>query len=92
MSFFSGLVLFASMWFLLLLMALPLRMSTQSEVGERVAGTPGSAPVNPMIGKKFFWVTVVTLLLWLPLVLFIEYGPLTIEDLDFYGRGRLEQG
>ncbi|MCF6272005.1 MAG: DUF1467 family protein [Rhodobacteraceae bacterium] len=88
MTITSALVLFAVIWFMLLFMALPLRQRSQEEAGERVPGTPASAPVDPMIGKKMFWVTVVAVILWVPLVLFIVYGPLTIADLDFYDRAR----
>lgn len=86
MTITSALVLFAVIWFLLLFMALPLGQKSQEEDGERVPGTPASAPVNPMVGKKMFWVTVVTVIIWVPLCLFIVYGPLTMKDLDFYGR------
>ncbi|MBL1437938.1 MAG: DUF1467 family protein [Rhodobacteraceae bacterium] len=88
MTITAALVLFAVIWFMLLFMALPIGQVSQEEAGERVPGTPASAPVNPMIGKKMFWVTVVTVVLWLPLVLFITYGPVTIADLDFYDRNR----
>jgi len=88
MTITAALVLFAVLWFMLLFMALPIGQTSQEEAGERVAGTPASAPVNPMIGKKMFWVTVVAVVLWVPLVWFIVYGPITIADLDFYGRTR----
>ncbi len=88
MTITAALVLFAVIWFMLLMMALPIRERSQQDEGVRVPGTPASAPVNPMVGKKMFWVTVVTAILWLPLVLFIIYGPVTIADLDFYGRNR----
>ena len=55
MAITSALVLFAVIWFMLLLMALPMRMKSQEEDGEVVPGTPASAPVDPMIGKKMFW-------------------------------------
>jgi len=88
MTITAAIVLFTVIWFMLLFMALPIGQRSQEEAGERVAGTPASAPVNPMIGKKMFWVTVVTVVLWVPLCLFIVYGPLTIADLDIYGRNR----
>ena len=88
MTITAALVLFAVIWFMLLFMALPLGQRSQEEDGERVAGTPASAPINPMIGKKMFWVTLVAFGLWAPLCLFIAYGPVTIADLDFYGRIR----
>lgn len=86
MAITSALVLFAVIWFMLLLMALPMRMKSQQEVGEVVPGTPASAPVDPMIGKKMMWVTVVTFILWIPLVAFIVSGVLSIHDIDFYSR------
>jgi len=87
MSIISAIVLFAVIWFMLLFIALPLRQTTQQEDGTRVPGTPASAPINPMIGKKMFWVTVVTVILWVPLVWFIQSGILTIDDINFWGRG-----
>lgn len=86
MAITSALVLFAVIWFMLLLMALPMRMKSQEQDGKVVPGTPASAPVNPMIGKKMFWVTVITVILWIPLVTFILSGVLSIEDIDFYNR------
>lgn len=86
MAITSAIVLFAVIWFMLLLIALPLRLKTQGEDGEIVSGTPASAPVDPMIGKKMIWVTIVTIILWIPLVWFILSGTLTIKDIDFFNR------
>lgn len=86
MAITSAIVLFAVIWFMLLLMALPMRLKSQHEDGEIVPGTPASAPVNPMIGKKMIWVTVVTIILWAPLCWFILSGILTVKDLDFFNR------
>ncbi len=86
MAITSALVLFAVIWFMLLLMALPMRVKSQEQDGEVVPGTPASAPVDPMIGKKMFWVTVVTFALWVPLVAFIVSGIVSIEDIDLYNR------
>lgn len=86
MAITSALVLFAVIWFMLLLMALPMRMKSQEQDGKVVPGTPASAPVNPMIGKKMLWVTVITVVLWVPLVAFIMSGVVSIHDIDFYNR------
>ncbi|MGE4610111.1 MAG: DUF1467 family protein [Paracoccaceae bacterium] len=86
MAITSALVLFAVIWFMLLLIALPMRMKSQEEAGEIVPGTPASAPVDPMIGKKMFWVTVVTTVIWVPLVAFVVSGVVSIQDIDFYSR------
>lgn len=92
MAITSAIVLFAVIWFMLLLIALPLRMTSQEQDGEVVPGTPASAPVNPMIGKKMFWVTVITIILWIPLVAFIMSGKLTVSDLDFFNRMNPDNG
>lgn len=86
MAVTSAIVLFAVIWFMLLLMALPLRMKSQEEDGDVVPGTPSSAPVDPMIGKKMMWVTVVTIVLWVPLVWFIVSGIVSVRDVDFFNR------
>lgn len=86
MAISSAIVLFAVIWFMLLLIALPMRMTSQEEAGEIVPGTPASAPVDPMIGKKMKWVTVVAVVLWVPLVAFIVSGVVSIHDIDFYSR------
>jgi predicted secreted protein len=86
MTITSAFVLFASIWFVALLVALPIGVTTQAESGDVVPGTPSSAPVDPMIRRKMIWVTVVTLALWLPLCALIIWGPFTVRDLDFFDR------
>ena len=61
MNVVSALVLFAVIWFVALLVALPIGVRTQGEAGEVVPGTPASAPVDAMIRRKMLWVTVVSL-------------------------------
>jgi predicted secreted protein len=86
MSITGAIVLFAVIWFVALLVALPIGIRTQEEAGEIVPGTPSSAPENPMMARKFFWVTVVTLVLWGALCAFILWGGVTVRDLDVWGR------
>lgn len=86
MTITGGIVLFAVIWFMGLLVALPLNLTTQAENGEVEPGTPSSAPINPQIKRKMIWVTGVTILLWVPLVSVIASGVFTIEDVDFWGR------
>ena len=86
MTFISSLVLFAMIWFIALLVALPIGLTTQDEAGDVVPGTPGSAPVDAMIRRKVLWVTVATFAIWLPLCAFILWGGLTIRDIDFFHR------
>jgi predicted secreted protein len=86
MTVTAALVLFAVIWFMGLLIALPFRVRTQEESGEIVPGTPASAPMDPMIRRKMFWVTVVTVVIWIPLCAFIMWGGVTVRDLDIWGR------
>ncbi|MEM1268153.1 MAG: DUF1467 family protein, partial [Pseudomonadota bacterium] len=82
MTITGAIVLFAVIWFLTLLVALPLRLKSQDEMGDVVPGTPRSAPANPQIRRKLFWTTVATVVIWLPLVLLIASGAITVRDID----------
>ncbi len=85
MTITAALVLFSVIWFMLLFIALPIGMKTQGDVGEVVPGTHASSPVNAQLARKAKWVTVVTILLWVPLYFVITSGVITVDMLDFYG-------
>lgn len=86
MTITGALVLFATIWFLCLFIALQVKIKTQSEDGRVEPGTPASAPVGLNMKKRFFWVTVATVMLWAPICLVIMYGGISIRDLDLFGR------
>ena len=86
MSVTGAIVLFAVIWFLTLLVLLPVGIRTQEEAGDVTPGTPSSAPVDPMIGRKLLWATGITLALWLPLCALILWGGLTVRDIDIWHR------
>jgi predicted secreted protein len=86
MTIISAIVLYAVLWFLSLLVALPIRVRTQEEDNCIVPGTPGSAPSDPMIRVKMAWVTLVATLLWAGICAVILWGGLTIEDIDIWGK------
>ena len=86
MSVVSALVLYAVIWFMCLFVALPLRIRSQEEEGDVAPGTPASAPSDPMLGLKAKWVTISAALIWIPVSLAIEFGLITVEDIDFFGR------
>lgn len=77
-------VLFAVIWFMLLLLALPLRMKSQSETGDIVEGTSPSAPDDPKLGKKVKWVTILTIPIWALVCGVIISGVITIDMFDIY--------
>ncbi|QDL92024.1 DUF1467 family protein [Paroceanicella profunda] len=86
MTITSVIVLYAVTWFMCLFIALPIRVTTQNDTGEIIPGTAPSAPVNPRLGRKFFWVTVVSTVIWAALCAFILSGALTVHDIDFFNR------
>ena len=84
MTITAIIVIFATIWFLALLVCLPIGLRTQAEDGEILPGTPASAPVDPMIRKKLVWATCAAIALTVPLVTFIIQGGITIRDIDIW--------
>ncbi len=86
MTITSAIVLFAMIWFLTLFVVLPIGLRTQGEEGDVVPGTPSSAPAGFVMRRKFIWVTVIAVALWLPICAFLIWGGVTVRDIDFWGR------
>jgi predicted secreted protein len=86
MTITAAIVLFAVIWFLTLFVVLPIGLRTQDDAGEVEPGTPASAPAGFVMRRKFLIVTVVTVLLWIPLCAFIQWGGVSVRDLDVWGR------
>jgi len=83
MSITSGLVLYAVLWFLILLMVLPIGVRSQEEAGEVEPGTPAGAPEAPMIGRKMLWATAGAAVAWLAVFAVVEGRLITREDIRF---------
>jgi predicted secreted protein len=81
----AAIVVFLTVWFLCLLIALPIGLQTQAEAGRVVPGTPASAPHRHGLRKKFAWVTAITVAIWGTLVYLIVFSSLTMADVDFWG-------
>ncbi len=81
MSVTSALVLYAVLWFLILLMVLPLGVRSQEEAGEVEPGTPASAPETPMVGRKMLWATGLAAVAWAVVFGVIEGRVITHEDI-----------
>ena len=84
MSITSGVVLYAVLWFLVMLMLLPVGVKSQADVGEVEPGTPAGAPDQPMIGRKMIWTTAVSAALWALLYGIIAGGVITRADLRLF--------
>ncbi len=77
-------VMFAVVWFMMLLIILPIKMKTQSDTGDVVKGTSPSAPDDPMLGKRVMWVTILTIPVWGIICGIIISGVITIDMFDIY--------
>ena len=84
MSVTSAIVLFITVWTVIFFMYLPRWQQSQSQSGEIVPGTPGSAPVDPKLGKKAFRTTLWAIPIFIGLYSIIEYEVVTLEDIPFF--------
>jgi len=83
MSIVSGIVLYAVIWFMTFLVALPIRVTTQGEAGEIVPGTHSGAPDQHHLKRKAVVTTIVAGGLWLVVVGTILFGDLSVRDLPW---------
>lgn len=86
MGVVTGIVLYAIIWFMTLLIALQVRVTSQNEAGERVAGTHGSAPADPQIKRRIIWTSIVAAGIWTVIASIIVFEILTLEDIDLFTR------
>lgn len=54
-----GLAIYGMIWFVTLFAVLPFGVVTQDEAGDVEPGSPGSAPIQPQIGRKLLITTVI---------------------------------
>lgn len=86
MNWFSAFVLYAFIWFLTLLVVLPLRLQTQGEAGEVVPGTPQSAPANLNMRRKLAMTTIAATLVFAMVATVILSGWIKVEEIDVIRR------
>lgn len=86
MGITSAIVLFAVIWFLVLFVVLPLRLTTQGEAGRIVPGTPAGAPDNVRMGRKLRITTLVAVVLWAIVAGIILSGVIEVRDFDLLNR------
>lgn len=86
MTWFSGLVLLAVVWFMTLFVILPLGNRTQGDAGEVEPGTPASAPQVADLKKKFRQTTCWAVPVWAVIVVVILSGWITVDDFDLFSR------
>ncbi|QYK41225.1 MAG: DUF1467 family protein [Paracoccaceae bacterium] len=86
MTITAALVLFAVTWFMVFFVVLPLRLTTQGDLGKVVPGTPPAAPAGFVVKRKAWLTTLVALAIWVVLCGIIMSGVITVRDIDFFGR------
>ena len=86
MGVVTGLVLYAIIWFMTLFVVLQVGVTSQSDAGERVTGTHGSAPVNAQIKRRFLITSGIAAAIWAVIAGIILSGAVTIADVDLYTR------
>ena len=86
MSITSAIVLYAVIWFMVFLIAIPIRLKTQGDLGEVVPGTHAGAPAIHQLKRKAWITTGLSALLWLIIGGVIVSGLITIRDLDLLNR------
>lgn len=86
MTISGALVLFATLWFLILFCVLAIRFESQEEAGEAVAGSPKSAaPAAFSIRRKAWITTLATIVVGAVLYVVITSGWITIDNMDVFG-------
>ena len=86
MGITSAIVLFAVIWFLVLLIILPLRLQTQGDLGKVESGTHAGSPENPQMKKRFLVTTVVAVIVWIIVAGSILSGLFSVRDFDWFNR------
>ncbi|MEQ9695768.1 DUF1467 family protein [Shimia sp. SDUM112013] len=84
MAITSALVLYAVLWFLTFLIAIPIRLQTQGDVGEVVPGTHAGAPEHHQLRTKAKWTTLAAAVMWAILYWIITTGVITVRDFDWF--------
>ena len=86
MSVVSSIVLYAVIWFMTFLVALPFRLKTQGEAGEVVPGTHAGAPEQHHLRKKAIITTIVAFAIWVIVATIILSGWISVRDIDWAER------
>lgn len=86
MGVVTGIVLYAVIWFMTLLVSLQVRVTSQDEAGEKVPGTHGSAPADAQMKTRIMWTSIFAAGIWAVIASIIIFDVITIEDIDLFTR------
>ncbi|MBZ8117130.1 DUF1467 family protein [Roseovarius sp. LXJ103] len=82
----SGIVLYAIIWSMTYLIAIPIKLQTQGEAGTTVPGTHHGSPQRHDLKKKAWITTGISCVLWAILAWIILGGVISLDDIDLYAR------
>ncbi|WP_299842270.1 DUF1467 family protein [uncultured Jannaschia sp.] len=80
-GYFSAFVLYAMVWAMVFLIGLQVGHDTQGDRGERIRGTHWDSPAEFRLGRRVLWATLISFVIWAPLVWVIVSGKVGIDDL-----------
>ena len=83
MGYTGAIVMYVVLWFIALFIILPRGQKTQIERGEIEPGTPGGAPAEINMPRKFLIATIAAAVLLALYAGVTESGILTLQDFDF---------
>jgi predicted secreted protein len=88
MNWFTAVVTYLTMWWIVLFCVLPFGVRSQAEMGEVTEGTDPGAPVIPNMKKKLLWTTIITFVVWGSLAFVISMGWVSLSNpLGIFERG-----
>lgn len=83
MTITAALVLFAVIWFMTLLVVLPIRIKTRGDLGDIVPGTHAGAPEVHHMKRKMWITTGISVVLWAIIAGIILSGVISVRDFDW---------
>lgn len=78
----AGIVLFAIIWFMVLYVVLPIRITTQGDVKDVTPGTPAGAPHKVNMRRKFIITTIGAVIVWAIAATIIISGVIPVSTFD----------
>jgi predicted secreted protein len=86
MSWFTAIVTYLTIWWIVLFCVLPFGVRSQAEMGDVAEGTDPGAPAIPNMKKKLIWTTIITFMVWGALAVIISSGLISLaHPLGKYG-------
>ncbi|WP_417205525.1 DUF1467 family protein [Antarctobacter sp.] len=90
MGITSGIVLYAVIWFMTFLVAIPIRLKTQGDVGEVVPGTHAGSPEVHNLKRKAWITTAIAAVIWAVVASIIIFEVITVRDIDGWMFNRMD--